>query len=101
MFSAKPACLQQQNFAGEGIQLSKMPLPTSRAANAMDAAIAEAAALSLEGKHVEAAQVIVAALGQAGPGSAGWQALVDPLIHATAHRGAWAPVFAMLRDRAT
>ena len=88
---------------------AELPLPRRLAtaakstgpANPMDATIFEAASLAIEGKHPEAAHVIAAALDQAPAGSAGWQVVTEPLIHATAHPEAWAKVFAILRDRAT
>ena len=56
--------------------------------------------LALDGKHVEAARACGDALAQAEPGPAGWLLPVDPLLHATAHRDAWAQTLAALRDRA-
>jgi tetratricopeptide (TPR) repeat protein len=71
------------------------------AANAVDAAMVQAASLALEGKHAEGARVYCEALAQPGPRSAGWQLPADPLIRTTVHREEWAPALATLRDRAT
>ena len=69
-------------------------------AQTVDAAIVKAAILALEGKHPEAAGVCGEALAHADPGSAGWLLPVEPLLYPTAHRKAWAPTLAILRDRA-
>jgi DNA-binding winged helix-turn-helix (wHTH) protein len=70
-------------------------------ANVVDAAIAKASALALAGKHDDAARSCGAALAVAQPGPAGWILPVEPVLHATAHRDAWARTLATLRDRAT
>jgi DNA-binding winged helix-turn-helix (wHTH) protein len=66
----------------------------------VDAAMVNAAILALRGKHPEAAGVCGEALAHADPGSAGWLLAVEPLLCPTAHREAWAPTLAILRDRA-
>jgi DNA-binding winged helix-turn-helix (wHTH) protein len=69
-------------------------------ANAVDKAIVKAAALALQGRHRDAAHLCGDALSRADRGPAGWLLPVDPLIHATAHRGAWSHTLAILRHRA-
>jgi hypothetical protein len=69
--------------------------------NEVDTAIVRAAAFALQGDPAGAAQLCAAALTHAGPGAAGWILPVDPLLHVTAHREAWAPALAILRDRAS
>jgi len=68
--------------------------------NDVDAAMVEAAALVQQGRHDDAARRCGDALALAEPGQAGWIIPVDPLLHASAHRDAWARTLAMLRDRA-
>ena len=65
----------------------------------VDAAIVKAAALTLEGKHREAALLCGEALTHAEPGPAGWLLPLDPLLHATDHHHEWAQTLATLRDR--
>jgi DNA-binding winged helix-turn-helix (wHTH) protein len=70
------------------------------AANSVDAALAKAVALSLQGKHDEAGRVCGEAIRQADPGSRGWMTPVEPLLHPTGHCAAWAHALAILRHRA-
>jgi tetratricopeptide (TPR) repeat protein len=72
-------------------------LPTT---TSVDAAMAAAAALVLDGKHDDAARLCGAALVQAAPGQAGWILPVDPLLNPLRHADAWARTLAILRDRA-
>ena len=74
--------------------------PIRNGANIVDVAMGKAAALVVTGKHGDGARVCDEALSRADPGSSGWLLPVDPLIHATAHREAWAQTLATLRDRA-
>jgi DNA-binding winged helix-turn-helix (wHTH) protein/Tfp pilus assembly protein PilF len=74
---------------------------TLRGEHAVDAAIVEAAALALEGRHADAAQRCAQALARAEPGAAGWLVPVDPLLQAIVHRDSWAPALTILRDRAS
>jgi DNA-binding winged helix-turn-helix (wHTH) protein len=69
-------------------------------ASAIETAIAQAATLALQGRHDEAARVYKEALVRTEPSQAGWQLPVEPLLHANAHREAWADTLAILRDRA-
>jgi DNA-binding winged helix-turn-helix (wHTH) protein len=66
----------------------------------VDAAMAHAAILALQGKHHDAARVCGDALAEAESGPAGWLLPVDPLLHVAAHREEWAQTLAMLRQGA-
>jgi DNA-binding winged helix-turn-helix (wHTH) protein len=68
--------------------------------NNVDLAMANAAALILNGKHELAARVCGEALANAEAGPAGWILPVDPLLNPLRHPDAWARTLAMLRDRA-
>jgi DNA-binding winged helix-turn-helix (wHTH) protein len=68
--------------------------------NNMDLAMANAAALVLNGKHDLAARVCGEALAHAEPGPAGWILPVEPLLNPLLHSDAWGRTLAMLRDRA-
>ncbi len=70
------------------------------ATNIVDAAMINAAALSLQHQHDEAARICRDAIGSAPPGSAGWLLPVEPLLHVHAHPDAWAPALLALRQRA-
>jgi tetratricopeptide (TPR) repeat protein len=70
------------------------------ATNSVDAALAKAVALSLQGKHDEAARMWGGATRDATPGSAGWMTPVEPLLHPTCHSAEWAHALAILRHRA-
>jgi DNA-binding winged helix-turn-helix (wHTH) protein len=67
---------------------------------AVEAAFAEATADTLAGHADRAARSLYDALAQAPSGSAGWTVPVEPLLHVTAHPGAWNPVLALIRSRA-
>ena len=67
--------------------------------NNVDLAMANAAALILNGKHELAARVCGEALAHAEAGPAGWLLPVDPLLNPLRHP-VWARTLAMLRDRA-
>jgi DNA-binding winged helix-turn-helix (wHTH) protein/Tfp pilus assembly protein PilF len=75
-------------------------LETRQPADAVARATVEAAALTLHGQHESAARVYGDALVRAEPGPSGWLLPVEPLLHVSAHRDAWAPALAVLRDRA-
>jgi DNA-binding winged helix-turn-helix (wHTH) protein len=66
----------------------------------VDAVMAAAAALVLDGKHDDAARLCGEALVQAEPGPAGWILPVEPLLRPSLHPQAWARTLAILRDRA-
>jgi tetratricopeptide (TPR) repeat protein len=66
----------------------------------VDAAMAHAAILALQGRHQDAARVCGDALAKAEAGPAGWLLPVDPLLHVAAHREEWAQTLAMLRQGA-
>jgi len=68
--------------------------------NNVDLAMANAAALILNGKHELAARVCGEALAHAEAGPAGWLLPVDPLLNPLRHPDVWARTLAMLRDRA-
>jgi tetratricopeptide (TPR) repeat protein len=80
---------------------ASQPEALRQSGNEVDTAIVRAAAFALQGDPAGAAQLCAAALTHAGPGAAGWILPVDPLLHVTAHREAWAPALAVLRDRAS
>jgi DNA-binding winged helix-turn-helix (wHTH) protein len=87
-----------------GVSDSRTSVTSSAAssgANGVDAAMAKAIVLALEGRHEDAARLCGEALASAEPGPAGWLLPVDPLLHVTAHRDAWARTQATLRDRAS
>ena len=69
--------------------------------NSVDVAIVRATAQALKGDHAGAAQLCATALAHADPGAHGWILPIDPLLQITAHRDAWAPALAILRDRAS
>lgn len=66
----------------------------------IDAAMVEAAALVLAGRHDDAVRVFGAALTNAAAGMPGWLLPVEPLLNVTARPGLWAPVLAIVRVRA-
>ena len=66
----------------------------------VEAAIASAASLVLEGKHDVAARVCDEAVVQAAPGSAGWLLPVEPLLRATECPEHCTETLATPRDRA-
>ena len=66
----------------------------------VDAAIGNAIALTLAGKHAEAATIVDEALAEAPPGNAGWLLPVDPILRIAAHPDVWAAALARLRTRA-
>ena len=70
------------------------------ATNNVDAAMAVAAALVVDGKHEEAARLCGEALAQAEPGPAGWILPVEPLLMPLRTPDAWARTLAILRGRA-
>ena len=72
-------------------------LPTT---TSVDAAMAAAAALVLDGKYDDAARLCGEALVLAEPGQAGWILPVEPLLNPLRHADAWARTLAILRDRA-
>ena len=82
------------------ISPSSAPFTSRPPANPVHVASVQAAVLALRGKHDDAAGLCGAALCHAAPGSAGWLLPLDPLIHATAHPGAWAHTLGILRHRA-
>ena len=73
-------------------------------ANFINGAIVTAAALAMEHKHDEAAQVCALALDRTPPGADGWPLPVEPLLRPTVHRKAgstaWAATLAALHARA-
>ena len=73
--------------------------PPRAVATGVDGAVATAGMLVLRQKIEEAAQVCLAAL-RSTAGSAGWMIPVDPLLNPTARRDEWAPVLALIADRA-
>jgi DNA-binding winged helix-turn-helix (wHTH) protein len=68
--------------------------------NDVDLAMANAAALILNGKHELAARICGEALAHTEAGPAGWLLPVDPLLNPLRHPEVWARTLAMLRDRA-
>ena len=67
---------------------------------AVDTAIVAAAVFTRAGHPEAGARVCDEALAQAGPGPAGWILPIEPTLHVTAHRDAWARTLATLADRA-
>jgi DNA-binding winged helix-turn-helix (wHTH) protein len=65
-----------------------------------DAALADAVYETGLGNPEKAADIVLAALEEAEPGSGGWHIPIDPLLNVDLHRGAWAPVLTLLRSRA-
>ena len=82
--------------------LSSKPrsVPCVDVTDGVEAAIASAASLVLEGKHDAAARVCGEALVQAAPGAAGWLLPVEPLLRAAEYPEHWTETLATLRDRA-
>src|SRR5207247_3981113 len=66
----------------------------------IDAAVSQAAQLTMAGSHAEAARIAAGALTAAPPGNAGWILPIEPLLHVTAHPAIWAGALAQLRNRA-
>jgi len=83
----------------EGSAPRSLAVPQSQQNN-VDAAIAKAVALALQGTHDDAARVCGDALAHAEPGPAGWILPVEPLLNPLDHQESWARTLAMLRDRA-
>jgi hypothetical protein len=81
------------------IQGSFAPKPRQLSDDVANATV-EAAALTLHGQHNAAARVYREALVRTEPGAAGWSLPIEPLLNVSAHRDAWAPALAVLRDRA-
>lgn len=71
------------------------------AALGVDDAIADAAVMVAAGGAAAAAQHVCRALGAAPAGSAGWRVAIEPLLDTGRTPEAWAPVFALLRTRAS
>jgi hypothetical protein len=65
-----------------------------------EAIVARAAALVVNGRHGEAAELCMSALRKSEPGPDGWLLPVEPLLHVAAHRPVWAPVLAAVANRA-
>jgi DNA-binding winged helix-turn-helix (wHTH) protein/cytochrome c-type biogenesis protein CcmH/NrfG len=70
-------------------------------ANGIDVALSRAVSLAANGDATGAARLVDAALAAAPPGNAGWLIPIEPLLHVGRDRGAWAPVLARLRTRAS
>ncbi len=66
----------------------------------VDAAVACAIDATLHGDHHRAAQMTADALAAAPRGSAGWILPVEPLLDVGSRRDVWAPILALLRNRA-
>ncbi|MSO30356.1 MAG: hypothetical protein EXQ48_05340 [Acidobacteria bacterium] len=66
-----------------------------------DAAICQAAQLSLAGRHLDSARTIEDALAQAPAGNAAWTLPLEPLLHVAAHQDFWTRALAQLRSRAS
>ena len=82
--------------------LSGEPIPESipGAVSALDPIVVAAARLSAQSRDDEAARMAADSLAAARPGPDGWQLPIDPLVHAAAHRDAWAEPLRILHDRA-
>ena len=82
-------------------RISSLPAtPKSPDANNIDAAIVAAAICTRAGRPEAGARLCDAALADVGPGPAGWILPIEPSLHVTAHRDAWARTLATLADRA-
>jgi len=68
-------------------------------AGVVDAALCQAAVLTLRGDPGAAARTVHSALADAPSGAAGWLLPVEPLLHVAAHAQAWAPALERLRGR--
>jgi DNA-binding winged helix-turn-helix (wHTH) protein len=79
---------------------SPMPAASAVSAPSFDAAVAQAALLSVAGDVQDAVRLIDHALAAAPPGNAGWLLPVEPLLNVAAAPDTWAPVLARLRTRA-
>ena len=81
--------------------ISSLPVtPKPPDANNIDAAIVTSAIFTRAGRPEAGARVCDEALAQVGPGPAGWILPIEPSLHVTAHRAAWARTLATLADRA-
>ncbi|MEO8258863.1 MAG: winged helix-turn-helix domain-containing protein [Acidobacteriota bacterium] len=82
-----------------------MPDPGSghsgRRTSPVDAAMVQAAQLTVAGSHAEAARIVDDALAAAGVGNAGWILAVEPLLQVAARPDVWARPLARLRNRAS
>jgi len=68
---------------------------------AVDMAVLEAAQFVVAGAHSNAADLVADALGNAGPGNAGWLIPIEPMLQVAAHPDIWARALAHLRNRAS
>lgn len=78
---------------------SPTAIPSRTDAHPVDAAIAAAASLTLQGRHGDAAARCDSALQHAEPGPHGWGIPVEPLLHVGARSSVWASALARLRAR--
>jgi DNA-binding winged helix-turn-helix (wHTH) protein len=107
-FSRALALAEMHGLARVGLAAASVRRPSSRSseprpedpARAVDAALAHAGRLALQGQPGEAARLVDAALAAAPPGSAGWILPIEPLIFTSRSPEAWAAALARLRNRA-
>jgi DNA-binding winged helix-turn-helix (wHTH) protein len=86
---------------GLGILKTGAPIPAAvLSAPSFDAALGQAAILSVAGDLQDAMRVVDQALSAAPPGNAGWLIPVEPLLNVAAAPEVWNPVLARLRTRA-
>ena len=76
------------------------PLAAAALGMKVDDPVARAIGLALVRQHDVAARVCSEMLARTGPGPAGWNLVVDPLLNPCAHRDVWTQTLAMLRDGA-
>jgi hypothetical protein len=88
------------SLVGLGMMPSLPETPKPPDANDIAAAIVTAAVYTRAGQPEAGAQICDAALAQVGPGPAGWILPIEPSLHVTAHRHAWARTLATLANRA-
>jgi hypothetical protein len=88
------------NFKHRTSKRAQAPQPGDADVSSVDAVIARAAALVLQGQHVDAARLVGDALLASEPGPAGWLLPVEPLIHPTTHADLWVRPLAAVAERA-
>lgn len=76
------------------------PRPSGPLAASFDEVMAWAAVLVARGDVAGAVALVAKALAEAPAGNAGWRVPVEPLLRVHEHLDAWAPVLALLRQRA-